>query len=117
MSCGPDRDAIGQLITQDGGTTVIGVVGNVRHGSLEEAGGNEMYLNYPPELATGRGWRWSCAARVRPSRWSPMSGPRSPPTIPSLPSGEFYELEQLIDNAVAPRRLTTQLLASSRRWR
>ena len=29
---------------------------------------------------------------------------------PSLPSGDFYELEQLIDNAVAPRRLTTQLL-------
>ncbi len=25
---------------------VIGVVGNVRHGSLEEAGRNEMYLNY-----------------------------------------------------------------------
>ena len=42
----PDRDAIGQMITQDGGTTVIGVVGNVRHGSLEEAGGNEMYLHY-----------------------------------------------------------------------
>ena len=42
----PDRDPIGQQITQDGGTTVIGVVGNVRHGTLEEAGGNEMYLNY-----------------------------------------------------------------------
>ena len=25
---------------------------------------------------------------------------------PSLPTGEFYELERLIDNAVAPRRLT-----------
>ena len=42
----PGRDPIGQQITQDDGTTVIGVVGNVRHGSLEEAGGNEMYLNY-----------------------------------------------------------------------
>jgi ABC-type antimicrobial peptide transport system permease subunit len=29
---------------------------------------------------------------------------------PSLPSGDFYELERLIDNAVAPRRLTTRLL-------
>ena len=29
---------------------------------------------------------------------------------PSLPSGDFYQLEQLIDNAVAPRRLTTRLL-------
>jgi ABC-type antimicrobial peptide transport system permease subunit len=29
---------------------------------------------------------------------------------PSLPTGEFYELERLIENAVAPRRLTTELL-------
>ena len=29
---------------------------------------------------------------------------------PSLPTGDFYQLEQLIDNAVAPRRLTTRLL-------
>ena len=42
----PDRDAIGQQITQNGGSTVIGVVANVRHGSLEKAGGNEMYLHY-----------------------------------------------------------------------
>jgi ABC-type antimicrobial peptide transport system permease subunit len=29
---------------------------------------------------------------------------------PSLPNGEFYPLERLIDNAVAPRRLITRLL-------
>ncbi len=29
---------------------------------------------------------------------------------PSLPNGEYYELDRLIDNAVAPRRLMTQLL-------
>ena len=39
-------DAIGQQITQNGGSTVIGVVADVRHGSLEKAGGNEMYLHY-----------------------------------------------------------------------
>ena len=41
-----DRDAIGQQITQNGGTTVIGIVADVRHGTLEKAGGNEMYLHY-----------------------------------------------------------------------
>ena len=44
--CGPAAMPIGRMITQDNGTMVIGVVGNVRHGSLEEAGRNEMYLNY-----------------------------------------------------------------------
>ena len=29
---------------------------------------------------------------------------------PGLPNGDYYQLERLIDNAVAPRRLTTQLL-------
>jgi ABC-type antimicrobial peptide transport system permease subunit len=29
---------------------------------------------------------------------------------PALPSGDYYALEHLIDNAVAPRRLTTRLL-------
>ena len=29
---------------------------------------------------------------------------------PSLPNGEYYELERLVENAVAPRRLTTELL-------
>jgi ABC-type antimicrobial peptide transport system permease subunit len=29
---------------------------------------------------------------------------------PSLPNGEFYPLDRLVDNAVAPRRLITRLL-------
>jgi putative ABC transport system permease protein len=29
---------------------------------------------------------------------------------PSLPNSDFYQLDRLIENAVAPRRLTTQLL-------
>jgi putative ABC transport system permease protein len=105
----PNRDAVGQMITQDGGTTVIGVVGNVRHGTLEEAGSNEMYLNYHQTDD------WSGMEMVVRSARPPESlvkdvRARLAAYDPSLPSGEFYELERLIDNAVAPRRLTTQLL-------
>ena len=60
--------------------------------------------------ATGREWRWWSAARAARHRSSPMCVRRSPRTDPSLPTGEFYPLEQLIDNAVGARRLTTQLL-------
>ena len=36
---------------------------------------------------------------------------------PGLPNGEFYPLERLVDNAVAPRRLVTRLLGLLlRRW-
>ena len=105
----PDRDPIGQQITQNGGTTVIGVVGDVRHGKLEQAGGNEMYLNYHQ---TGD---WSGMEMVVRSTRSPASlVPEVRGALrtydPSLPTGDFYQLEQLIDNAVAPRRLTTRLL-------
>lgn len=42
----PGQDAIGQRMDVIGGVQVIGVVANVRHATLEEAGGNEMYLDY-----------------------------------------------------------------------
>jgi predicted permease len=105
----PDRDAVGQIITQDGGRTVVGVVGNVRHGSLEEAGGNEMYLPYRQTGDWG-----GMEMVVRSTRPAQSLVPEVRAALaaydPSLPTGEFYELEHLIDNAVAPRRLTTRLL-------
>jgi len=106
----PGRDPIGQRIEVNGGSQVIGVVGDVRHGSLEEPGGNEMYLDY---RQTGD---WGGIEMV-------VRSPRPPQSLvpevraalaaydPGLPSGEFYPLERLVDNAVAPRRLITRLLA------
>jgi ABC-type antimicrobial peptide transport system permease subunit len=84
-------------------------VGNVRHGSLEEAGGNEMYLHY---RQTGD---WSGMEMVvRSARPAESLVPEVRAVLstydPSLPNGEFYELGRLIDNAVAPRRLTTTML-------
>ena len=98
------------MIAQGGGTTVIGVVGNVRHGTLEEAGGNEMYLHY---RQTGD-WagmemvvRSKPAAGIARARRARRAGRlRSEPAD----AGSSTSSERLIDNAVAPRRLTTQLL-------
>ena len=106
----PDRDPIGRVIDVNGGSTIIGVVGNVHHGSLEEAGGNEMYLDY---RQTGD---WSAMEMVVRSSRDPQSLVARRPrradgsTIPALPTGEFYPLSRLVDNAVAPRRLITRLL-------
>jgi predicted permease len=105
----PDRDAVGRMITQSGGTMVVGVVENVRHGTLEEAGGNEMYFDYH------QAGDWAGMEMViRSLRSADSLAPEVRATIaafdPGLPSGEYYELEALIDNAIAPRLLTTQLL-------
>jgi ABC-type antimicrobial peptide transport system permease subunit len=107
----PDQNPISRSVDVKGGSTVIGVVGNVRHGSLEDPGSNEMYLNYHQTDD------WPALEMVVRSR-RPVES--LVPDVrralgrldPNLPSGEFYPLEQLIDNAVGPRRLFMQLLGS-----
>jgi predicted permease len=105
----PDRDAVGQKLNVNGGSTVIGIVANVRHGSLEVDGGGEMYLNIR-QLSD-----WNAMEMVvRSVRAAESLVPDVRAALsaydPSLPSGEFYELGRLIDNAVAPRKLVTRLL-------
>ena len=40
----PGQDPIGQMVTQDDGRRVVGVVGGVRHVTVEQESGSEMYL-------------------------------------------------------------------------
>ncbi|HUJ21305.1 MAG TPA: ABC transporter permease, partial [Bryobacteraceae bacterium] len=40
----PGQNPLGQMVTTDGGRQVVGVVADVRHAALEQAGGPEMYL-------------------------------------------------------------------------
>ena len=105
----PDRDPLGEMINLGGGTKIIGVVANVRHGALEESGGNEMYFNYH------QGADWNAMEMVVRSTRPPQSlVPEVRAALaahdPGLPNAEFYPLERLVDNAVAPRRLITRLL-------
>jgi putative ABC transport system permease protein len=105
----PGGDPLGRKINVNGESTVVGVVANVRHAALEDAGGNEMYLDY---RQTGD---WSGMEMVVRSSRPPQSlVPEVRAALsaydPSLPNGEFYELERLVDNAVGPRRLVTRLL-------
>ena len=38
------QDPLGQVVSQDGGRRVVGVVADVRHEALEKTGGSEMYI-------------------------------------------------------------------------
>jgi predicted permease len=103
------RDPLGRKLQVDGGSTVIGIVADVRHSSLEGSSGGEIYLN------VRQSGDWSAMEMVvRSSRPPESLVPEVRAALasydPALPNGEYYELESLIDNAVAPRRLVTQLL-------
>ncbi len=82
---------------------------NVRHSSLEEAAGNEMYLDCRQSSD------WSTLEMVVRSGRTPGS---LVPDVraalaqydPTLPNGAFHTLDSLIDGAVGPRRFITRLL-------
>jgi predicted lysophospholipase L1 biosynthesis ABC-type transport system permease subunit len=86
----------------------VGVAGDVRHLALEREGGSEMYL---PIRYGG----WSSVDLVVRTKLPPASLASSVraqlrPINPSLPSGEFRTLDQLVDRAVSPRRFVVWLL-------
>lgn len=106
----PDgRDPLGQKLRVGDGATVVGIVADVRHSSLEQGGGSEMYLNFRQGSDVS-----ALEMVVRSMRPAASLVPDVRAALvahdPSLPNGEYYELETLIDHAVAPRRLITQLL-------
>ncbi|MFO1501708.1 MAG: ABC transporter permease [Verrucomicrobiota bacterium] len=105
----PGRDPIGRQIDINGGSTVVGVVANVRHSSLEEAEGNEMYLD------CRQCGDWSALEMVvRSSRSADALVPDVRAALavydPMLPTEGVRQLEDLIDAAIGPREFITRLL-------
>ena len=106
----PGQNPLGQMITTDGGRTVIGVVADVRHTALETAGGLEMYL---PMRQTGDFAAMQLVVRTALPPDSLAAGLRHAlkPVDPNLPVREFQTFQDLVDKAVSPRRFLVLLLA------
>lgn len=102
------RDPIGQQM--NGGATVIGIVGDTRHLSLEKDSGNEMYFSI---IQTND---WS-AANLVVSTTLPNNVLASQlktalsPIAPDLAVGNLRTVQSLVDKAVSPRRFVVLLLA------
>jgi predicted permease len=107
----PGRDAVGQMMTQDGGRRVIGVVGDVRHGGPETSGGSEMYL---PMRQTGDYTAMMLVVRTALSPDSLAASIRMAlrPIDPNLPVTEFQTMQTLVDKVVSPRRFLVLLLTA-----
>jgi predicted lysophospholipase L1 biosynthesis ABC-type transport system permease subunit len=107
----PGKDPIGQMVTQDGGRRVVGVVADVRHGGPERLGGSEMYL---PMRQTGDYSAMKLVVRTALPPDSLAAGIRSAlrPIDPNLPVTDFQTLQGLVDKVVSPRRFLVILLSS-----
>jgi predicted permease len=106
----PGQDAVGQMMTQDGGRRVVGVVADVHHGGPESLGGSEMYL---PMRQTGDYAAMRLVVRTALPPDSLAAGIRTAlrPIDPNLPVSEFQTLQGLVDKVVSPRRFLVILLS------
>jgi predicted permease len=106
----PGQDAVGQIMMQDGGRRVVGVVADVRHEALEKVGGSEMYL---PMRQTADYSAMNLVVRtvLPPERLAAGVRAALKPIDPNLPMSEFKTLQDLVDKAVSPRRFLVLLLA------
>ena len=105
----PGESAIGRvlLIDEDPGAEwkIVGVVGNVRQGGLEEDVAPEMYM---------MGRRWAQELVVRSKGTLASTAPSIRATLrqisPEMPVDDFQSLDEVVAKAVSPKRLTSLLL-------
>lgn len=107
----PDRRAVGEILINQGEWRVAGVVEDVRHASLEDQGGLEIYF---PITQTGD---WSAADLVLRSSLPPET---LVPAVraalraidPEMATGEYQTLDAIVDRAASPRRFIVSLLGA-----
>ena len=106
----PDQNPIGQMVTQEGGRRVVGVVGDVRHVAVEQESGSEMYL---PIRQTNDFSAVELVVRTSLPEATAGTTIRAAlkPLDPNLGSKEFRPLQQLVDKATSPRRFVVMMLA------
>jgi len=105
----PGQDPIGKKITQDGGCRVVGVVGGVRHVTVEQDSGSEMYL---PIRQTNDYSAVQLVVRTTLPETSvaPTIRTALKPIAPNLGANEFRTVQQLVDKATSPRRFVVMAL-------
>jgi predicted permease len=99
----PGQDAVGQMVTQDGGRRVVGVVGGVRHVKVEEESGSEMYL---PIRQTNDFSAVELLVRTSLPEETLRTTVRDAlkPLDPNLGSSDVCNVQNLVDRATSPRR-------------
>ena len=106
----PDQNAIGQRIQQGNPhPTVIGVVGDARHTTLESAFTGEVYFPLGQSMTS----RVDLVVRTSLSLSELSSAARAAlqPIAPVAAKGKWTPMQELIDKVASPRRFVVVLLA------
>lgn len=107
----PGQPAVGRIVLAGrGDMEVVGVVGNVRHQSLEQGSGLEMYI---PISQIGFGTLDMVVRSPLPAE-SLIGGVRAAlrANDPNMPTDDFRTLDSIVDRAVSPRRFILVLLGT-----
>jgi predicted permease len=110
----PGQNPIGQYINNGCGAKerrVVGVVGDVRHLSLEQPSGNEMYMpaRQCDDLA---GAYLVVRSSVPTAQLASTLRAALAPIAPNLAGNDFRTLQQIVDRSTSPRRFTVLLLGA-----
>jgi len=106
----PGQDVVGQqLLGQKDPIEVVGVVGDVRHLTLEKDAGMELYF---PIRQNGDFSNVDLIVRAKgdPSALAGAVRAALLPVNPDIPANEFRPLERLVDRSVSPRKFVVWLL-------
>ena len=106
----PDREALGQtIITNDVEHRVVGIVDDVRHSSLEEESGIEMYI--PIWRADGSSGDLVMRTVLPPATLAASVKATLRALDPTLPVADLRPMRDLVDRAISPRRFFVSLLS------
>jgi len=109
----PDQDPLGQTALVNGGEyEVVGVVADVRHQSLESAGGMEIYFPIQRDGIGARSVDLVVRSNLPVETLAPAMRRAIREADPLIPAGDYRELTTLIDEAVSPRRFLLWLLGA-----
>jgi predicted lysophospholipase L1 biosynthesis ABC-type transport system permease subunit len=108
----PGQNPIGQYIAGPCAKErrVVGVVGDVKHLSLEQEAGNEMYMP-ARQCSDLAGAYLVVRSALPPGQLAGTLRGALAPIAGQLASNDFRTLQQLVDKSVSPRRFTVLLLA------
>lgn len=109
----PGQNPLGQIVLGQGTggpeRRVVGVVSDVRHRSLEQSSGCELYFPISQSDQTGAAYL-VVRTPLPPSALASSLRAALRPIAPELSTNEFKTLRQLVDKAVSPRRFVVVLL-------
>ncbi|HLH02443.1 MAG TPA: ABC transporter permease [Bryobacteraceae bacterium] len=110
----PGQDPIGQLVIAEGGQhparRVVGVVADVRHRSLEQGSGCELYIPLP-QRDENTPLYLVVRTALPPAALAFSIRTALRPIAPGLSTDEFRTMQQVVDAAVSPRRFIVLLLS------